>query len=82
MVITGPCWAGGLALVWDRLGCRGGAAAWGTLAALMAVLHKFSQVFFLPGLGIKTKHAMPVTGNVCFSEGASVSPIVMYLLLF
>lgn len=68
-----------LALGWDRSRCRGGAAAWGTLAAL---LRKFNQVFLLPDLGIMTKHARPVTGNVCLSEGASVTPIVMYLLPF
>lgn len=34
MVITGPCWEGGLALGWDSSGRRGGVAAWGTLAAL------------------------------------------------
>lgn len=48
----------------------------------MAVLHKLKLDFSLPGLGIKTKHALPVTGNVCFFEGEPVSSIVIYSCLF
>lgn len=45
----------------------------------MALLHNFSHILFLPGLGIKTKHAVSVTGKVSFSQGAYYDVLVAFL---
>lgn len=81
MVITGPCWDSGRALGWASSGCRGGAAAWGTPAALDGSVTQV-QIASFRYRNKGKKHTMPVTGNVWDLEGASVSPVGMYLTRF
>lgn len=79
--MTGPCWDGGLALGWASSGCRDGAAAWGTPAALNGSVTQVQPASFrIRNKG--KKHAMPVTGNVWGLERASVSPVGMYSTRF
>lgn len=75
MVIPGPCWDGGLALRWACSGCRGGAAAWGTAAALDGSVTQLHTASFSFG----NKDNKHVTWDL---EGASLSPLGMYLTRF
>lgn len=55
VVIMQPCWDCGLALGWDRLGCRVGAAAGGTLAALDGSVTQVQPGFLSSRFGNKDK---------------------------